>query len=40
MKRGDFEAWTKGIGDEELAKKIALLKQKNLAGEELRKQTS
>ncbi len=36
--RGDFEAWFKGIGDEELAKKTALLKQKKVVGEELRKQ--
>ena len=28
MKRGDFEAWFKGLGDEELAKKTALLKEK------------
>jgi len=38
MQRGDFEAWFKGIGDEELAKKVALLKKKVLAGEELRLQ--
>ncbi len=37
-KRGDFEAWFKGLGDEELAKKAALLKQKNISGEDLRKQ--
>ena len=37
-KRGDFEAWFKGLGDEELAKKTALLKQKNVAGEDLRRQ--
>jgi hypothetical protein len=37
-KRGDFEAWFRGIGDEELAKKTALLKQRNIAGEDLRKQ--
>lgn len=36
--RGDFEAWFKGLGDEELAKKTALLKQKNANGEELRNQ--
>jgi predicted transcriptional regulator len=36
--RGDFEAWFKGLGDEELAKKTALLKQKNKSGEELRRQ--
>jgi hypothetical protein len=38
IERGDFEVWFKGLGDEELAKKSGLLKQKNLAGEELRKQ--
>jgi hypothetical protein len=36
LKRGDFEAWFKGIGDEELAKKTALLKKRVLAGEDLR----
>jgi DNA-binding PadR family transcriptional regulator len=35
--RGDFEAWFKGIGDAELAKKTALLKEKNMSSEELRK---
>jgi DNA-binding MarR family transcriptional regulator len=38
MQRGDFEAWFKGLGDEELVKKTALLKKKNLVGEDLRKQ--
>lgn len=38
MKRGDFESWFKGLGDEELAKKTALLKKKNVVGEDLRKQ--
>jgi DNA-binding MarR family transcriptional regulator len=38
MQRGDFEAWFKGLGDEELAKKTALLKRKNCVGEDLRKQ--
>ncbi len=37
MKRGDFEAWFEGIGDLELAKKTALLKNKNLHGEVLRR---
>ena len=37
-KRGDFEAWFTGLGDIELAKKVALLKQKNVVGENLRKQ--
>jgi hypothetical protein len=36
--RGDFEVWISGLGDVELAKKVALLKQKKMAGEELRKQ--
>ncbi len=36
IKRGDFEAWFRGLGDEELAKKMALLRQQNLKGEELR----
>jgi hypothetical protein len=40
MQRSDFEAWFKGIGDEELAKKTSLLKQKNLGSEELRNQLS
>ena len=35
--RGDFEAWFKGLGDVELAKKVALLKEKNMASEELRR---
>jgi hypothetical protein len=38
LQRGDFEAWFRGIGDEELAKKIALLKKRNSVGEELRMQ--
>jgi hypothetical protein len=38
MQRGDFEVWFKGLGDEELAKKTTLLKQKNVVGEDLRKQ--
>jgi hypothetical protein len=38
LKRGDFEAWFRGLGDEELAKKISILKQRNLSGNELRKQ--
>ncbi len=38
MQRGDFENWFRGIGDEELAKKTALLKKKNLVGEDLCKQ--
>jgi hypothetical protein len=38
LQRGDFEAWFKMLGDEELAKKIALLKKKNTVGEDMRKQ--
>ncbi|MCW4028362.1 MAG: DUF5752 family protein [Candidatus Bathyarchaeota archaeon] len=38
MKRGDFEAWFKGLGDEELAKKTALLKRKYTTAEELQTQ--
>jgi hypothetical protein len=38
MQRSDFEAWFKGLGDEELAKKTMLLKKRNITGEELRKQ--
>lgn len=38
IERGDFEAWLKGLGDEELAKKTGLLKKKMLVGEDLRKQ--
>jgi hypothetical protein len=34
--RGDFEKWFAGLGDAELARKTALLKEKRLAGEELR----
>ena len=36
MNRGDFEAWFAGLGDVELAKKTALLKEKKMGGEELR----
>jgi predicted transcriptional regulator len=39
-KRGDFETWFKGIGDEELAKKVSLLKQRNITGEGFRQQLS
>jgi len=38
LQRGDFEAWFKMLGDEELAKKTTLLKKKNSAGEDMRKQ--
>lgn len=36
IKRGDFQAWFKGLGDEELAKKMVLLAKRNLQGEPLR----
>jgi len=35
--RGDFENWFTCLGDGELAKKMALLKEKKLCGEELRR---
>ena len=35
--RGDFESWFACLGDGELAKKMALLKEKKLCGEELRR---
>jgi hypothetical protein len=35
VKRGDFEAWFKCLGDGELAKKAALIKARKLSGEEL-----
>ncbi len=38
LQRGDFEAWFRMLGDEELAKKTALLKKKNAVGEDMRKQ--
>ena len=38
LKRGDFEAWFKVLGDEELGKKTALLRARNVSGEDLRKQ--
>lgn len=38
LQRGDFEAWFRMLGDEELAKKTVLLKKKNVAGEDMRKQ--
>jgi len=34
---GDFEAWFAGLGDVELARKTALLKEKKMTGEELRR---
>ena len=38
IKRGDFEAWFTTSGDQELAKKIKLLRQRNLASDDLRRQ--
>jgi hypothetical protein len=35
MNRGDFEAWINELGDADLAKKVASLKEKNLVGEDL-----
>ncbi len=37
VNRGDFEAWFMSLGDAELAKKTALLKEKKVAGDELRR---
>lgn len=36
VSRGDFASWFAGLGDVELAKKTALLKEKKMGGEELR----
>ncbi|MCW4044650.1 MAG: DUF5752 family protein [Candidatus Bathyarchaeota archaeon] len=36
LNRGDFEAWFTCLGDIELARKMALLKEKRLSGEDLR----
>jgi hypothetical protein len=38
LKRGDFENWFKGLGDEEIVKKIALLKKRNLPDDQKRQQ--
>jgi predicted transcriptional regulator len=35
LKRGDFEAWFKSLGDSELAKKVVLLGESNVKEEEL-----
>jgi hypothetical protein len=37
VNRGDFEAWFAGLGDTELARKVALLKEKKMVEEELRR---
>jgi len=36
VNRGDFEAWFSGLGDTELARKVLLLKERKMVGEELR----
>jgi hypothetical protein len=36
LNRGDFEAWFQSLGDEELAKKTVLLKEKKKSQEEMR----
>jgi hypothetical protein len=36
--RGDFEVWFTGLGDLELAKRMALAKEKGWVGEELRRE--
>ena len=36
VSRGDFESWFAELGDVELAKKVALLREKQMVGEELR----
>lgn len=36
MLRRDFEKWFRGLGDYELAKRIGMLREKNIADEELR----
>jgi hypothetical protein len=38
MSRGDFAAWFTGLGDLELATKVALLKHRNVDEENIRKQ--
>ncbi|MEM3627119.1 MAG: DUF5752 family protein [Candidatus Bathyarchaeia archaeon] len=35
--RGDFEAWFTGLGDVELARKVMLLREQGISGEQLRK---
>jgi hypothetical protein len=35
VSRGDFEAWFAGLSDSEMAKKVALLKEKKLTGQTL-----
>jgi len=38
MTRGDFEAWFNGLGDADLTKKVAALKERKVVGEDLRTQ--
>lgn len=37
VNRGDFEAWLMGLGDIELSRKMLLLKEQKIFGEDLRK---
>ncbi|MFZ0965236.1 MAG: hypothetical protein WAN82_01245 [Candidatus Bathyarchaeia archaeon] len=37
VNRGDFEAWFMGLGDIELARKMLLIKEQKVLGDELRK---
>jgi DNA-binding transcriptional ArsR family regulator len=37
INRGDFEAWLMDLGDFELARKVLLIREKKMVGEELRK---
>jgi len=37
IRRGDFEAWFKSLGDIELARKTLLAREQKMSGEELRK---
>jgi predicted transcriptional regulator len=36
LANGDFEAWFKCLGDQELTRKVAIVKRKNIVGERLR----
>jgi DNA-binding transcriptional ArsR family regulator len=40
INRGDFEAWFTGLGDIELARKMLLVREQKMFGEELRKKVS
>ncbi|MEA2090641.1 MAG: DUF5752 family protein [Thermoproteota archaeon] len=37
VSRGDFEAWLRSLGDAELARKMSLIQNSGLAGEDLRR---